>query len=147
MTDEVGARRRIVVGVDGSEASERALQWALAQARATDSVVEAVQAWNLPVSYGVPLMMPSGDDIAAAAEQSLAESVATAKAGYPDVPVEQEVVPGHAATVLLERAKDADLLVVGSHGHGGFVGALLGSVSQHCIQHATCPVVVVRAER
>lgn len=139
------ATPRIVVGVDGSEAAERALRWALAQARVTGAVVEAVQAWHLPVGYGVPMVVPADEDVAAATEQSLAETVDRVIAAYPGVRVDQQVLPGHAAMVLLEQARDAELLVVGSHGHGGFVGALLGSVSQHCIQHATCPVVVVRA--
>jgi nucleotide-binding universal stress UspA family protein len=146
MADGTGANRRIVVGYDGSEASERALRWAFGQAQATGSVVEVVRAWYLPVTYGVPLVS-SGEEIAAAVEQSLTAAVDKLSAEHPGVRVERQVVPGHAAAVLLERAKDADLLVVGSHGHGGFVGALLGSVSQHCIHHATCPVVVVRAER
>lgn len=135
---------RIVVGVDGSATSEPALRWALEQARLTGATVAAVHAWDMPISYGVPVMLNSGEDLAAAAERLLEETVAKAAAGYPQVPVERQVVRGHPATVLLDAAEDAELLVVGSHGHGGFVSALLGSVSQHCIHHASCPVVVVR---
>jgi len=68
-------------------------------------------------------------------------------AGYPGVPVTQEVVEGHAAQVLLDAATGSDLLVVGSRGHGEFAGALLGSISQHVVSHASCPVVVVPAPR
>ncbi|MFC7483306.1 universal stress protein [Luedemannella flava] len=91
--------------------------------------------------------MVDGEDLADAAQQSLAGVVGEASAAYPDVVVRQRVLRGHPAAVLIDAASRADLLVVGSHGHGGFVGALLGSVSQHCAHHATCPVVVVRAER
>ena len=72
-------------------------------------------------------------------------TVADERATHPRVEVRQQVLRGHPATVLLEQAKDADLLVVGSHGHGGFVGALLGSMSQRCTHYASCPVVVVRS--
>ena len=70
----------------------------------------------------------------------------TSQPRYPDIVVHQLVQRGHPAAVLIEQAKGADLLVVGSHGRGGFIGALLGSVSQHSVHHATCPVVVVRSE-
>jgi nucleotide-binding universal stress UspA family protein len=146
MADGTGDTRRIVVGYDGSEASEPALRWAFGQAQTIGAALEVVRAWYLPVTYGVPLVS-SAEEIATAADESLNETVDKLAAEHPGVRVERTVVPGHAAAVLLERAKDADLLVVGSHGHGGFVGALLGSVSQHCIHHATCPVVVVRSER
>lgn len=135
---------RIVVGVDGSPTSEPALRWALEQARLTGGTVAAVQAWDMPISYGVPVVLSTGEDLAAAAERVLEETVAKVAADYPQVSVERRVVRGHPATVLLDAAEDAELLVVGSHGRGGFVSALLGSVSQHCIHHASCPVVVVR---
>jgi nucleotide-binding universal stress UspA family protein len=135
---------RIVVGVDGSPPSLRALRWALGQAALTHAVVEAVNVWDVPASYGVaPTVLP-GEDIAGAADRALAAAVEQASSAHPDVTVRRRVAQGHPAEVLLAHARDADLLVVGSHGHGGFVGALLGSVSHRCIQHATCPVVVVR---
>ena len=138
-------RPRIVAGVDGSAASVRALRWALRQAEATGAVVEAVTAWNIPTSYGFGPTVLEGEDLAAVARQTLAAAVDDASAAYPDI-VHQLVRRGHPAAVLIEQAKGADLLVVGSHGHGGFIGALLGSVSQHSVHHATCPVVVVRSE-
>jgi nucleotide-binding universal stress UspA family protein len=136
---------RIVVGVDGSAVSVRAMRWALGQAEATGAVVEAVIAWNIPTGYGVGPTVIDGEDVAGIAEQSLAAAVDEASAAHPGVSAQRWVLRGDPAAVLVDQAKDADLLVVGSHGHGSFAGALLGSVSQHCVQHAACPVVVVRA--
>ena len=135
---------RIVVGVDGSAASLRALRWAVRQAETTGGMVDAVAVWDVPSSYGFGPTVLDGEDLAAAAEQSLAAAVKDVSAEHPGVAVQRRVLRGHPAAVLLEQAKGADLLVVGSHGHGGFVGALVGSVSQQCVHHATCPVVVVR---
>ncbi|WP_030160453.1 universal stress protein [Glycomyces sp. NRRL B-16210] len=136
---------RIVVGVDGSPASVRALEWALHQAERTGASVEAVHAWEVPAMYGTGMMvLPSGEDFDKAAKQSLERAVAQATGGRATVPIELRTVSGHAAKILVEMAENADLLVVGSRGHGGFVGTLVGSVSQSAVQHATCPVVVVR---
>jgi len=136
------------VGVDSSHGSKAALGWALAQARLTGAAVEAVAAWQQPVtneySYGaVPFASP-GDTIAVTAEKVLTETVAevVGTAGSP-IDVRVKVAHGPAAQVLLEAAAGADLLVVGSRGHGAFAGMLLGSVSQHCTHHAPCPVIVV----
>ncbi|MFD2082901.1 Nucleotide-binding universal stress protein, UspA family [Actinopolymorpha cephalotaxi] len=136
---------RIVVGVDGSEVSVDALRWALRQAQISGGVAEAVCVWDLPTAYTVGPTVFTGEDFADAAERSLAAAVEQVAAVYPDVLLESQVQRGHAAEVLLDRAKNADLLVVGSRGHGGFVGTLLGSVSLQCVQHAPCPVVVVRS--
>lgn len=142
MTD--GSAPRIVVGVDGSEPSVDALRWALGQAGATGATVEAVHVWDMPTSYGVATPLLPGENLESHAERALATAVGEVAAAHPDVAVNRKVLRGHPAAMLLDEAKDADLLVVGSHGHGGVAGALLGSVSQRCIQHATCPVVVVR---
>ncbi|WP_323182998.1 universal stress protein [Streptomyces sp. NBC_00078] len=103
-----------------------------------------MQAWRLPTTYGMPVDFSDGDfekqargNLRATAEQTLGE--------YPGIAVAPAVVGGHPAAVLTEAARDADLLVAGSHGHGAFTGMLLGSVSHHCLYHATCPVLVVRA--
>jgi nucleotide-binding universal stress UspA family protein len=140
--------RYIVVGVDSSHGSKAALGWALAQARLTGAAVEAVAAWQQPATYeysygSIPFPSP-GDSIAAAAEKVLTETVA-AVVGTKDEPVDVRIKVAHgpAAQVLLEAAVGAELLVVGSRGRGAFAGMLLGSVSQHCIQHAPCPVIVV----
>ncbi len=144
MSSDGDAPRRIVVGVDGSGASVRALRWALEQGRATGATVEAVNAWDLPSSMGYGPAMIGNQDFAGAARRSLAAIVDGLAAEYPDVTVEQRVLRGHPAAVLTSEAEGADMLVVGSHGYGGFAGAVLGSVSQHCVQHGNCPVMVVR---
>lgn len=143
MTVNERPARRIVVGVDGSAPSVRAPHWAMDQAHLTDAVVEAVNAWDL--THAMAMAMIPGEDLASTAGQALADAVKGASQRRSDVTVRSHVIRGHPAEVLLDRASDAGLLVVGSHGHGGFTGALLGSVSHRRIQHATCPVVVVRA--
>lgn len=140
-TAPVGSR--IVVGVDGSPSSKAALRWAVRQARLTGARVEAVTAWEFPTYYGwIPA--DSTEVLEGVARSMLAEATEEAAAAAPGVNVYRVVAHGNAASVLLDFAKEADLLVVGSRGHGGFTGALLGSVSQHCVRHATCPVVIVR---
>ena len=143
MSNEERRRGRIVVGVDGSPSSIKALQWALGQAEATGATIEAVHSWDVPVNYGaVAVMMPS-EEFVRGARAALDEAIEEATGGESVVPIERLVVEGHAAGVLLERSEGAELVVMGTRGHGGFVGALLGSVTQHVIHHASCPVVVV----
>lgn len=145
MDESVERKERIVVGVDGSEASVKALEWAVNQAGLTGAKVEAVQAWEVPAMYGTGMMvLPGGEEFDAGARKSLDASVSRALGDRRDVEVEPHTVSGHAAKVLIDMAQGADLLVVGSRGHGGFVGALVGSVSHYCVSHAECPVVVVR---
>ncbi|MFI7542498.1 universal stress protein [Actinoplanes sp. NPDC049599] len=134
----------IVVGVDGSPSSQAALRWALAQARRTGGRVQAVTTWEYPAYYGIGAVVPY-EDFAGTAGKILSHAVQEALgADEPDVPVLENVVPGHPAQALIDMSAHAALLVVGSRGHGAFAGTLLGSVSQHCAQHAHCPVVVVR---
>ena len=134
----------IVVGVDGSEASSRALRWALDEARLRGSRLTAVHVWlfaGVGVRHGwFPLAY---DDFRRDAEAVLAEAVAAAVETAPGVEVEQRVVEGVPAERLVAAAADAEMLVVGSRGLGGFSGLLLGSVGQQCAQHARCPVVIV----
>lgn len=140
--------KRIVVGVDGSPSSMKALRWAVRQAGLTGAEVEAVTAWSYPAGYGMaPLVGDEAVDFEGDAGKILAEAIAEVSGDAPGVAITSSVVEGHAADVLLRMAKGADLLVVGSRGHGGFAGMLLGSVSQHCVQHARCPVLVLRDGR
>ncbi|HEV2375316.1 MAG TPA: universal stress protein [Streptosporangiaceae bacterium] len=138
---------RIVAGVDGSPSSMSGLQWAVEQARLTASKVDAVIAWHYPAVTGgfgmAPIVMFDDFDFAEAAEKVLAAAVAEAVPDAADA-VRQLVVEGNPAQVLLDAAEGADLLVVGSRGHGGFGGTMLGSVGQHCVYHAHCPVLVMR---
>jgi nucleotide-binding universal stress UspA family protein len=132
----------IVVGVDGSGSSVQALRWAARQAQLAGATVHAVAAWEYPVHYGLTPYR----DLADEAGKMLSTAVREALGAQPSVPVRKSVVAGHAAKALLDAADDAQLLVLGSHGRGGFAGALLGSVSQHCVQHSPCPVVIVRSK-
>ncbi|HET6949341.1 MAG TPA: universal stress protein [Acidimicrobiales bacterium] len=140
---------RVVVGVDGSEASATALRWALAEGAARGAVVEAVHSWEMPVVYG-PVAGSFPFDTTAL-EQGAHELVdkmvddAEAAVATP-VEVERTVVPGGPASSLLDAAKGADLVVVGRRGLGGFGRLLLGSVSDHVARHAPCPVVVMPCE-
>lgn len=145
-TEQQSASGRIVVGVDGSSHSEEALRWAIGQARLTGQPVEAVTSWSVPVPYGG--MGGAGAVVAfdweGEATSTLRDTVAKA-VDSPDADrVSQRVVQGHPAQVLVDAAAEAALLVVGSRGRSGFTGMLLGSVSQHVIARAACPVVVVR---
>ncbi|WP_030160817.1 universal stress protein [Glycomyces sp. NRRL B-16210] len=133
----------IVVGIDGSDPSRRALEWALRQARLQGAAILAVQAWELPDIYGTGAMVMPGEQFSESAQEALNATVGAVAAEWPDVPIAREAVQGHPAKVLLDKAKGAELLVVGSRGHGGFIGALIGSVSHRVIQHASCPVVVI----
>ncbi|MEU9247474.1 universal stress protein [Streptomyces sp. NPDC048385] len=134
----------IVVGVDGSEASRAALRWAARQAELTGAQLRPVQAWRPPATYGMPVDF-SDADFGKQARENLRATVEETLGEQPGVSVDLQVIEGHPAAVLTEAATCADLLVVGSHGHGAFAGMLLGSVSHHCVHHATCPVLVVRA--
>jgi nucleotide-binding universal stress UspA family protein len=135
--------RRIVVGVDGSPPSREALCWAVRQAALTGSVVDAVIAWHDPASYAGYAWLIADTCDRDLAGKALSDVVDSAIPAGSAVAVRQRVIEGHAARVLPDAAHGADLLVVGSRGHGGFPGALLGSVSQHCAQHSPCPVVII----
>jgi nucleotide-binding universal stress UspA family protein len=144
-----GMAGRIVVGVDGSASSAAALAWALDEGVVRHQPVHVVLTWMMPAVVGMsPSMLPPHSEVESGARQQLEQIVAaqtTAAGPRPaDSVVTLEVVEGSAPSVLVTSAHDASLLVVGSRGHGGFAGLLLGSVSQQCAAHAPCPVVVVR---
>jgi nucleotide-binding universal stress UspA family protein len=140
-----GAGERVVAGIDGSETSDRALRWALDDARARGGIVAAVHAWHVPFSMS---LTPGTRDRSAfedAAGRLLDQVVDATAAEYRDVTVERVLVGASPADALLGAARDAALVVVGGRGVGGFRGLLLGSVSQQLAHHAPCPVVVVPA--
>jgi nucleotide-binding universal stress UspA family protein len=136
---------RVIVGVDGSPPSAHALNWACRLGDTCGYTVRAVCAWSLGVS-GEDWMPQPGVSAEGQrrAEQMLLEAVGRARSDHPAVTVETAVIEGPPARVLVDLSADADLLVVGSRGRGGFSGLLLGSVSQQCVHHAHCPVTVVR---
>jgi nucleotide-binding universal stress UspA family protein len=143
----VGKWKTILVGVDGSPPSRTALTWAAAEAADHGAELVVLTVWErtlLPPmgSGGVP-QSPVPDPAQRATEDLLA--VIKAELGEdPPVLVQPRVKEGHTAQVLIEHSADADLLVVGTRGRGGFIGLVLGSVSQHVAAYAKCPVTVVR---
>ncbi|MFD7593543.1 universal stress protein [Kitasatospora sp. NPDC059812] len=143
--DRTTDERRIVVGVDGSRPSRAALRWALGEARLTGAVVEAVTSWDEPGVYGRGITV-SPEESDAVAGSELAEVVMRETGRCPGAVVRQRVEHGSAGEVLVKLSAGAALLVVGSRGLGGFVGALLGSVSRYCVRYARCPVVLVRGD-
>lgn len=129
----------IVVGVDGSDASQRALRWAVHEAAARNGMVQAVTAWRWDLPSGLDNAGYIGDERERATEM-LAQEIARLPTG---VPVASQVMEGRPAEVLGAAARDADLLVLGSHGHSRVWHTVLGSVAEECIRRATCPVVVI----
>jgi nucleotide-binding universal stress UspA family protein len=134
----------IVVGVDGSPSSAAALRWAGRQARATGASLRVITSWHDPSAYGYEVPLPSDWRPDQEAARIQADALAAAADELDGVTVETSVSEGQAAAVLVEASAKADLLVVGSRGHGELAGILLGSVSEYCAAHADCPVVVVR---
>jgi nucleotide-binding universal stress UspA family protein len=142
------ARELVVVGVDGSEESIAALAWAARYASAIGAQVRVIAAWHYPAAAGTAPIGMAPEPVRAEAEQyvrdQLNEAISKVYPGGAADQVETKLAYGHPAQVLLDEADRADLLVVGHRGHGAFTGMLVGSVSTHCVTHATCPVVVVR---
>ena len=137
----------ILVGMDGSPTSRAALRWAADEAEQHGAEVKAMMAWApvLPpvsVSGAAPRDIPAHPREVAADE--LVRTITDELGENPPVRVQPVVKEGNPAKVLIEASTDADLLVVGSRGYGGFAGLLLGSVSQQVAAHAECTVVVVR---
>jgi len=136
----------IVVGCDGSGPSRDALAFAVEEARLRSEPLRIVAAWEIPaVEYVGAAIVPT-PDLAEEAERHAAGAAAAAAAGVDPalgVSVETVTVHGHAPDVLVEQARGATLLVVGSRGHGGLAALVLGSVSQAVAHHATCPVAIV----
>jgi nucleotide-binding universal stress UspA family protein len=137
----------IVVGVDGSAASKEALRWAFEEARLRRSSIRAVYAWLYPQIGGrgyIPPDLLDSELLRQTAQERLDSVVGDVAGASHGVELEGVVTEGPAAKVLVEAAQEAELLVVGSRGRGGFAGLLLGSVSQQCAHHAPCPLVIVR---
>lgn len=139
---------RIVVGVDGSELSRAALRWAAEEARFRGMTLDVVLAWRHPYSTFVPAFdVPAVEELEGAARATLLDLMRDAQLSETSEPAASAIpIEGPAAPALVEAAIGADLLVVGARGVGAFRGMLLGSVSQHCVTHATCSVAVIRDE-
>ena len=139
----------IIAAVDGSENNRAALHWAYDEATHHSASLTVVTTWHSPV---LPMSPPYGsvpdkdyeNQPKTSALEVLDSLVAELEPRSPEVDVRTSIEEGSPAKVLIERSKGCDLMVVGSRGRGGFAGMLLGSVSQHLVAHAHCPVVVVR---
>jgi nucleotide-binding universal stress UspA family protein len=143
----------VVVGVDFSEGAKAALRFGLAEAKLRQAKLRVVHAWRFDY-IGVsalegfyPIIGSDLSDVRKAAEAALEAILAEVVSDENNVEVVSVVVEGAAGAVLVGESQDAELLVVGSRGHGGFAGLLLGSVSQQCAHHAACPVVIIPHER
>lgn len=132
----------VVVGVDGSEESARALRWAARYAELVSAPLQPLLAWEVPASYGGQVRFEDVDfeKVARARLEQVVHEV------LGELPVALMVERAHPAAALIDASRDAAVLVVGQRGRGEFHDRLLGSVSQHCVHHAHCPVVVVRGE-
>ena len=138
---------RIVVGVDGSDGGQRALEYAMAQARQWGAHLDVVTVWDYPYQWAEGYNPKWADDERWFATQAFERASAMTEkvldgAAWPTW-LHVRTEEGPTAPALLHAAQEADLLVVGSRGRGGFAGLLLGSVSTACVHHAHCPVTVV----
>lgn len=148
---------RIVVGVDGSEGSRRALEWAVEEATLRGASLEVIHTYEhkpdwMDYAYGDfsgVVWQRARDDIESTAEQAANGARALVNSMLTDVNRASAMITvvetDRPAQVLVERSRDAEMLVVGSRGRGGFQSLVLGSVSQQCAQHARCPLVIIRA--
>ncbi|GAA2437545.1 universal stress protein [Actinomadura vinacea] len=133
----------VVVGYDGSEAGGRALDWAAVEAGARGVPLTVVHVWE---PYGGGSMVPLVVDLRRVAQETLDGGVEHVRKAAPDLEMRSLLEGGSPAARLIEVSPQVDLIVVGSHGRGGFAGLMLGSVGAHLAAHAACPVVVVRGE-
>jgi nucleotide-binding universal stress UspA family protein len=147
MTAGADARQaRIVVGVDGSRPARDALRWAAHFARVFGARLEAVIGWEYPPALGWSVL-PDDWDPAEDMRTVLQESVADVFGDQPPAGLQLLVQEGGAARVLIEACEGATMVVVGSRGHGGFSGLLLGSVSANVAEHAPCPVLIIHGDQ
>lgn len=143
----------IVVGVDHSEGAKAALRFALEEAKLRQATLRVVHAWRYAYigSTGFESSYPAvGGDVTELRDAAERDLDATLQEAIPEtgtVEVERRVVKNAPAVALVDESRGADLVVVGSRGHGGFAGLLLGSVSQQVAHHAACPVVIVHEKR
>jgi nucleotide-binding universal stress UspA family protein len=143
--------KKILVGVDGSEKSHAALKWASELALKIGASLEVMTTWQTPfptaelVAIGFNLDMSEINDRPQAIAELRIDKVVQAVFGKVNPEgVTKIVTEGYPALMLVEKSKDVDLLVLGNRGYSPAVETLLGSVSQHCLSHAKCPVVIVK---
>jgi len=139
--------KKIIVGVDPSESAKTALRWAISNSEAGDTIIAchtwqiyAVSGFDVPPAYNVIDIESDAEQFVKDFVSDVQASLAGSQAG---AEIQTEVHQGHAGRILIELSENADMVVVGSRGYGGFRGLLLGSVSTYVVHHAKCPVVVV----
>ena len=137
------SQRFVVVGIDGSEASVRALDWAITQAQQRGAVLDIVTAWMFPMALGYAFTT-TVNEVRNKARSLVDEAISYVTEVAPDVVVRGETIEQSPGPALVKASKEADLLVVGSRGMGGFEELLVGSIARYCARHATCSVVLVR---
>ena len=137
-------KHHIVVGIDGSKSSTTTLEWAVRQAELTGCTLEVLSTWEWPSVYGGIAPLPTDYDPAKDATKALDNAVQSMRDNHPNVVIHSTVCQGRPAATLVEASRGADLLVVGTHGHSELSTLLLGSVSEDCAHHASCPVVLIR---
>jgi nucleotide-binding universal stress UspA family protein len=143
----VGKWKNIVVGVDGSPGSRKALTWAAAEAADHGADLVVLNVWEhtlMPPAGSVSVSERYVPEPSQTTTEELVQVITEELGENPPVRVQAQVKQGRPAKVLIDESTDADLLVVGTRGHGGFAGLVLGSVSQHVAAYAQCPVTVVR---
>lgn len=149
-TDDLDRSGPVVVGIDGSEVSAKATEWAFAEASARDTTLITVHTWMDPqvqaAAAGISLTEEDWKQLEEQQLETLSERLSGFSDRYPEVRVERFVTRDRAVRALVEQAENAQLVVVGSHGRGGFTGMVLGSTSRALLQAAPCPVMVVRPE-
>jgi nucleotide-binding universal stress UspA family protein len=147
MSEDPGAAAgRVVVGVDGSSSSQQALRWGARVAASLGAGLDAVSAWEFPSMYGwgqIPSDWNPDQDMSKVLDDTIKEVFGD----QPPAGLRRLVNEGGAAKVLLDASQGAMMLVVGSRGHGGFAGLLLGSVSSNVAEHASCPVLVIHGDQ
>ncbi|TDD86883.1 universal stress protein [Saccharopolyspora karakumensis] len=133
----------VVVGVDGSQESVRALRWAADHVRQVGGILHAITVWHQPVQFGYRL--PSTDaELEKQGRQALDSALAQVKPDFPNLDIKAKLIRGQVTDEFVKLSRQADLLVVGNKGHGAFTGMLVGSVAMKIVHHAACPVTVVR---
>ncbi len=142
--DRESGARKVIVGFDGSRDSRAAAELAAEEATLRDAELEVIMTWDWPVAYARTPMLHESDPVGETRKEFETE-VDGLREHHPAIVITSVFTHGHPVPTLVEASKDADLLVVGSRGHGEFVGMVLGSVSQHCAAQAHCPVLIYRS--
>lgn len=133
----------VLVGIDGSAESGRALRWACDYVSQLGGVVHAVTVWHQPIQFGYRLAT-TDSDLEKRAQRSLDEVVDPVREEYPQVDLKPRLLRGHEVDEMVGLSHQADLMVLGNKGHGAFTGMMVGSVALKLVHHARCPVTVVR---